>query len=635
MLTTQNRIRQALLSIVSELTELTAEEIPFAIPTQRTYGELSTTLPFVLAKKLGQKPYALGMMLKEKMIGRLPEVRDMQLVNGGFLNFFFCDGYWLAQLQREQRQKTPWMSDKVIVEHTSINPNKAAHIGHLRNSCLGDTLARAYRYLGAEVEVQNYIDDTGIQVADVVWGLMQVDGKNLEAIRRITDLPRFLWEAYPRYSRLLGEDETKSQARNRVHRVIEERHEPEYSVSLYVAETVLHDHLKVMGRLGIDYHLLVREQDIMAMNFFSRTADILRENGILYPSKDPEKAGCEVIYYEAEKLEKIVIRSNGTVTYIGKDLAYTFWKLGLSGRDFLYRPFCKGLSGQDVWISEDRNGEARAGFGHGNRVFNVIDVRQSYLQAIIGQVVGTLYHGEKDRFAHFSYEMVALTPACVEELGFTLSEEDKAKAYVEVSGRKGIAVEANDLIDRLQARSFRELAQRNPEIEAGDLHKIACDIAVGALRYFMLRYASNTVIAFDFDEALAFEGDTGPYLQYSLVRLNSIFRKLGLDPDEPGSKTPDLALLQAEEKALIDELLLSAAQVPGQVLLALQQHELSQIAHAAYALAQQLNHYYHRYTVMNEADGALKQVRITILSVVRRSLVDLLGILGIPVPERM
>jgi arginyl-tRNA synthetase len=371
------------------------------------------------------------------------------------------------------------------------------------------------------------------------------------------------------------------------------------------------------------------------MNFFSRTADILRENGILYPSKDPEKAGCEVIYYEAEKLEKIVIRSNGTVTYIGKDLAYTFWKLGLSGRDFLYRPFCKGLSGQDVWISEDRNGEARAGFGHGNRVFNVIDVRQSYLQAIIGQVVGTLYHGEKDRFAHFSYEMVALTPACVEELGFTLSEEDKAKAYVEVSGRKGIAVEANDLIDRLQARSFRELAQRNPEIEAGDLHKIACDIAVGALRYFMLRYASNTVIAFDFDEALAFEGDTGPYLQYSLVRLNSIFRKLGLDPDEPGSKTPDLALLQAEEKALIDELLLSAAQVPGQVLLALQQHELSQIAHAAYALAQQLNHYYHRYTVMNEADGALKQVRITILSVVRRSLVDLLGILGIPVPERM
>lgn len=635
MLTTQNKIRQELLSIVCDLTEITAEEIPFAIPPQRQYGELSTTLPFVLAKKLGQKPYALGTMLKEKMAGRLPEVRDMQLVNGGFLNFFFSEGYWLEQLQREQRQKTPWMSDKVVVEHTSINPNKAAHIGHLRNSCLGDTLARAYRHLGAEVEVENYIDDTGIQVADVVWGLMQVDGKGLDEIRRITDLPRFLWEAYPRYSRMLGEDETKSQARNRVHQVIEERHEPEYSVSLYVAETVLHDHLKVMGRLGIDYHLLVREQDIMAMNFFSRTADILREEGILYPSKDPEKAGCEVIYYDAEKLEKIVIRSNGTVTYIGKDLAYTFWKLGLSGWDFLYRPFSKGLHGQDVWISEDRHGEARTGFGHGNRVFNVIDVRQSYLQAIIGQVVGTLYHGEKDRFAHFSYEMVALTPACVEELGFTLTEEDRAKAYVEVSGRKGIAVEANDLIDRLQDRSYRELSQRNPELDESELRKIATQIAVGALRYFMLRYTSNTVIAFDFDEALAFEGDTGPYLQYSMVRLNSIFRKLGLEPDQMGLNQVGMTGLDAEEKSLIDELLLTAAQVPGQVLLALQQHELSQIAHAAYALAQQLNHYYHRYTIMNEPDEAVKQIRITILAVVRRSLCDLLEILGIPVPERM
>jgi len=635
MLLIQDKFRRELSAIVNEIIEIRPEEIPFLVPSQRQYGDLSTTLPFVLAKKTGQKPYALGMMLKERISDRLPGIREVQLLNGGFLNFFFSDGFWFEHLMGEGGDSPQWINDKVIVEHTSINPNKAAHIGHLRNACLGDTLARAYRYLGADVEVQNYIDDTGIQVADVVWGLMNEDGKSLEDIREISHLPRYLWEAYPRYSRILADDEGKINERNRVHQVIEERHEPEYGISLYVAETVLRDHLAVMGRLGIDYQLLVREQDIMAMNFFARAADTLREKGILYPSQDPEKTGCEVIYYQAEKLEKIVIRSNGTVTYIGKDLAYTFWKLGLSGRDFLYRPFSKGLTGQDVWISDDRQGVSRQGFGNGQRVFNVIDTRQSYLQSIIGQVVGSLYQGEKERFAHFSYEMVALSPRCVEELGFTLDDEALKKSYIEVSGRKGIAVEAGDLLDRLEARSLAEVRLRNPEMDSRQHQTIARQIAIGALRYFMMRYTSNSVIAFDFHDALAFEGETGPYLQYTMVRVGNIFRRLQVDLDLTSCEPQLYTLLEAEEKAVVEPMLIAAAQVPEQVKLALEQHELSLISHFAYTLAQQLNHYYHRFSIQNEQNEELKRLRLALLSVVYRRLGDLLDILGIPIPERM
>lgn len=635
MLFIQDTLRRKLVEAAADTAEVKGEEIPFSVPGQRQYGELSTTLPFVLAKKTGQKPYALGMKLKEKMTGALPEVKDIQLLNGGFLNFFFQDGFWFRYLVGEGQKQQAWIRDKVIVEHTSINPNKAAHIGHLRNSCLGDTLARAYRYLGAQVEVENYIDDTGIQVADVVWGLMELDGKDLAAVQAIPDLPRYLWEAYPRYSRILGEDEEKQERRNRVHQYIEERREPEYSMSLAVAETVLHDHLAVMGRLGIDYHLLVREQDIMAMDFFAQTARTLRDKGVMYPSKDPEKAGCEVIYYENEKLEKIVVRSNGTVTYIGKDLAYTFWKLGLSGRDFLYRPFCRGLSGQEVWISDDRRGEPREGFGRGARVFNVIDTRQSYLQSIIGQVVDTLYQGERDRFAHFSYEMVALTPRCVEELGFPLSDEDRKRPYIEVSGRKGMAVEAGALIDRLEERSFQEVSRRNPDLDDRQHREIARQIAVGALRYFMLRYTSNSVIAFDFDDALAFEGDTGPYLQYTMVRIKSIFRRLDPALGKEKADSGDYRILSAEEKELVDPLLIAAAQVPEQIQLALAQHELSLIAHFASTLAQQLNQYYHRFSVLGETKEELKNLRVAILDALACRLGALLDVLGIPVPDRM
>ncbi len=635
MLLIQDTLRRKLVEAAADIAEIRGEDIPFSVPGQRQYGELSTTLPFILAKKTGQKPYVLGMKLKEKMAGALPDISDIQLLNGGFLNFFFHDGFWLRHMAGEGRKQPAWIRDKVIVEHTSINPNKAAHIGHLRNSCLGDTLARAYRYLGAEVEVENYIDDTGIQVADVVWGLMDQDGMDLDAVTAITDLPRYLWEAYPRYSRILGEDAAKQEQRNHVHQYIEERREPEYGMSLYVSETVLHDHLAVMGRLGIEYHLLVREQDIMAMDFFTQTARTLREKGIMYRSSDPDKSGCEVIFYENEKLEKIVIRSNGTVTYIGKDLAYTFWKLGLSGRDFLYRPFCKGLSGQEVWISDDLKGRAVEGFGHGDRVFNVIDTRQSYLQSIIGQVVGTLYRGDKDRFAHFSYEMVALTPRCVEELGFPLSDEDRKRPYIEVSGRKGVAVEAGKLIDRLEAHSLAEVSRRNPELDSRQQKEIARQIAVGALRYFMLRFTSTSVIAFDFDDALAFEGETGPYLQYTMVRINSIFRRLGMVLGQAPLDAGDYCVLSLDEKELVEPLLIVAAQVPEQILLALSQHELSLIAHFAYSLAQQINHYYHRFSVIGEPNEQLRKLRVAILDVLGCRLADLLDVLGIPVPERM
>ena len=159
-------------------------------------------------------------------------------------------------------------------------------------------------------------------------------------------------------------------------------------------------------------------------------------------------------------------------------------------------------------------------------MYNVIDVRQSYLQNLIAQVLAQLGHPEQSpNFIHFSYEMVALTPACVREMGLKLEAGEENKPYIEVSGRKGRAVKADELIAKLNEKSLREIQSRNPALAEAEALNLARTIAVAALRYFMVKFNLNTVIAFDFKEALNFEGDSGPYLQYTMVRLNSILKK--------------------------------------------------------------------------------------------------------------
>ena len=613
------------------------EEITFSIPPNRRYGDLSTNLPFILAKRLKEKPHDLGRRMLALLEGCFDPLASVSLAGGGFLNFTFNRHEFLRYLLKEIATRPNPSSRRIVVEHTSINPNKAAHIGHLRNSCLGDTLARSLKYMGYSVEVQNYIDDTGIQVADVVWGLLHMEGMSPEEIRAIDDVAGFLWGFYSRVSSRIAEQPELEKERNRIHQKIESRQEPEYSVADWVSRRVLEDHIRVMESIGVRYDLLVRERDIIELDYFKSAAEILSQKGILYESRDPEKAGCQVIRYRHEDLEKVVVRSNGTATYIAKDLAYTFWKVGRLDSEFPYREFSRYGDGRAILTTDFRGGEAKREFGSAFRVFNVIDVRQSYLQNIISQVLDDLAESpeERGRFVHFSYEMVALTPRCVRELDLPLSPEDEKRPWVEVSGRKGIAVKAEDLILQLTERSLEEVAKRNSDLSEDEQTAIARQIAVGALRYFMIKFNARAVIAFDFRDALAFEGDTGPYLQYTLVRLNSILRKAGNIAMEARNVDVDPMILPGEELEVFFDLLLRTSDGDTHIQTALDNQDLSGIANHAFSLCQAFNRFYHGYPVINEPDESRRALRIQILWLVRERLGRLMEIMGIPVPERM
>jgi arginyl-tRNA synthetase len=635
----RENLKDRLYKLLKDDFQLEKQDILFSIPGNRKFGDLSATIPFVLAKKLKQKPFLIGKQIIETIGDQLEMFSNIQLAGGGFLNFTFKKNFLLNYLSENRTRVPADRGIKMVVEHTSINPNKSAHIGHLRNSCLGDILVRCLEFMGYEVEIQNYLDDTGIQVADVVWGLLHHQGKTLEEIKQIDQLASYLWFLYPEVGRIFAANEAAKNDRNTVHKKIEDKVNPEYEVSTYVAEEILKDHIRVMNMLDIRYDLLVRESDIIELDFFKDARELMEEKGVMYPSQDPEKENCMVIKYEKENIEKIIIRSNGTVTYIGKDIAYTLWKVGLFDRDFYYRKFYTyDDDHREIYMSDFKPHPKPEGlhFGGGESVYNVIDVRQSYLQNIIAQILGPLSPPDHRRkFIHFSYEMVALTPRCVEEMGIELSEEEKKKAYVDMSGRKGTGVKADDLIEKLLEKSLAEVKARHADMDEEKARAIAREIAIGALRYFMIKFNANSVIAFDFKDALAFEGETGPYLQYTLVRINSILRKLEerQGPIEIGQL--DSTVLAEKEYDIFYDMLLELSQMENHVEMALDNHDLSGIANYTYTVCQKFNHFYHLFPIIAEEDMRFKQLRLQLVLLVKAQLEKLFGIMGIPIPEKM
>jgi len=633
----QEKIKRELIHLLRGKYDINADDIEFSIPPNRKFGDISTTIPFVLAKKYRQKPFLIGNEIIELISGKFEFINDIKLANGGFINFYLDRTIFLKSVFENMNRDVVKNNRKTIVEHTSINPNKSAHIGHLRNSCLGDTLGRALRFVGDDVEIQNYLDDTGIQVADVVWGVLYHKKQSLNDIKSVDNLSSYLWELYTEVHKLDDEDGVILEQKKEVHQKIENKINPEYDMSDYISKNVTLNHIEVMDKLGIRYDLLIKESDIISLDFFSEASNLLKEKGIMYLSEDPAKENCWVIRYKKENIEKIVIRSNGTITYIGKDIAYTLWKTGYFKKDFFYRDFYKYADSKTIYISEDTKVKSRLkvnNFGKADMVYNVIDTRQSYLQNIISQILEDLSEKKKARnFSHFSYEMVALTQKCAKEMEFDISEEQKQKSFIEVSGRKGIAIKADDLIERMKDKAYVEVKKRNSELEENELKLIAEKIAIGALRYFMIRYNSNTVIAFDFDEVLAFEGDTGPYLQYTLVRLNSILNKLG-DMNIIVNEL-ELNILEKNEQSDYYNHLLNLSLLDNQVHFAVDSDEISLIPNYTYSICQKFNNYYHKYSIISEKDTNIKNMRIALLMITKNSLEKLFSIMGIPIPKRM
>ncbi|HEX2225413.1 MAG TPA: arginine--tRNA ligase [Thermoanaerobaculia bacterium] len=619
-----------------------SHETVLEVPPKREMGDLASPAGMQLARVLKKNPRAIA----EELAGalRLPApVQDVQVLGAGYLNFRLDRRAVAAALLDAAVLPGEARSGKVVIEHTNINPNKAAHIGHLRNAVLGDVLGRALKGLGYPVEIQNYIDDTGVQLADVVVGFVDLRGMTAEQVAVVPEpFDYYCWDLYSEVGRWYDESADNKADRQRLRR--ETLHQMEIGegdraeIGRLVARRIVSRHLRTMARLGITYDLLTRESQILHLNFFAKAFEQLKESGAVRLEKEGKNAGCWVMplsqseeFAGLEDPDKVIIRSDGTVTYVGKDIAYQLWKFGLLGLDFGYRFWTE----EEVWETTSEGVEGHPRFGGAQRVINVIDNRQSYLQKIVRAGLESLGHkSEAERSVHFAYEMVALSPGTARLLGY-LEEgaEDKA---LEMSGRKGIGVKADDLIDQLEAKSREEIATRYQDLNAEDRDRLAREIATAALRFFMVKATTNRVIAFDFDEALSFEGESGPYLQYSLVRAKNIRRRLQQERLPDVVTAAQVAALPAEvfEDDLWN-LILAVAQTAETVEKGAESLELSLIARHALDIAQQFNSLYRKHQILHEKDEVVRAARLATIQIYRRGLETLAELLGVPVPEKM
>jgi len=627
-------------------------EMPVAVetPKQPEFGELALPVAFQLAKHLRKPPKAIAAELAAEL-GPLPGVASLEVASNGYLNVRLDRAAYAASLLSGAAEETAGAGDegKIIVEHTNINPNKAAHIGHLRNAVLGDTFVRMLRARGRCVEVQNYIDNTGVQVADVVVGFHRLEGKGPEEVARLAaETPRFdylCWDLYARVSSYYAENPAALAWRQETLHAIEEGEGDAAKIAHIVADAIVQAHLATMWRLGITYDVLPRESEILHLKFWATAFELLKERKAIYLETEGKNAGCWVMPAsaysgDAESDEsKVIVRSNGTVTYVGKDIAYQLWKFGLLGKDFYYRPLMTYPGGHQLWVTTDEPHPDAPRFGRGTWVYNVIDSRQSYLQDVVVAGLRALgFNEQAERSIHFSYEMVALSPRCCAELGIELSEEDRKRPYVEVSGRKGLGVKADDLIDKLIEEALAEVASRHPDDTPKRQREMATRIAIGALRYFLLKYTRNAVIAFDFQEALSFEGETGPYVQYAAVRARNIWRKLEERgealPDFERELTPEALGRQLRSDALW-QLLVAASKTDSAIERAIASGEPAHVAKYAFQLAQIFSNFYHEFPVITEENREKKVFLLWMTGYIRRQLERTLAVLGIDVPEYM
>ena len=656
-------IRRALTSAFG-IPDAEQPAIVLETPPKRALGDVSVTVAFELARRLRKAPRAIAQDLAAAL-GSIDGVARVEATPSGYLNFFLSRAE-LASQWMSAPGASPATGDKVIVEHTAINPNKAAHIGHLRNATLGDTLVRLLRFQGRPVEVQNYIDDTGVQVADVVVGFTSLENRNLQAVQGLADDPAvrfdyYCWDLYSKVTEWYDADKARLSIRADALHAIEEGGNDLAEMGALVADRIVRCHLATMARLGVGYDLLTWEGDILRLQFWATAFEQLKARGAVFLQTEGRLKGCWVMPIEdggaavpartsdvdstdddPEQREKVIVRSNGTVTYVGKDIANQFWKFGLLGKDFNYRIF-EHRNGTPLWATTSQSGERDVpAFGRASAVFNVIDSRQSYLQQLLKQALATMgFTREAEQSTHFSYEMVALSHATARALGYP-DTEGEGKPFVEVSGRKGLGVKADDLLDQLITTAAAEVQSRNPDQPQAERQRTAEAIAVAAVRYFLVKFTRGKVIAFDIDEALSFEGETGPYLQYAVVRANNILAKLA---ERDGISVTDIVarlktvpgepLAGAEDGDELWGLMLESARLDEVVDSAVRSLEISLVAKYAFGLAQAFNAFYHRQPILREEREDARLWRAAGVIYFKQQLTRALDLMGCAVPARM
>ena len=607
-------------------------EVEVALPPDPSYGDLSSAIPIRVAKQRSEKPADVAVRLASKAAELLKDSKYVGSVTphrGGYLNFsmnyprFFFDSITAIVSENDfgSKEKT---GKTFAIEHTNVNPNKALHVGHARNLVLGDSLVRVMRYLGNEVQALNYIDDSGAQVADVIVGFRFL---------RITDVPPagVKFDVYcgdSVYTKVNQEYMKNPGLKEKQSLVLKEIEKGEGELAEYaggIVRKILADQLATCWRLGARYDLLNWESQLVHSGMWESIFETMKKEGLVRFETRGENKGCWVIQDPETNEQKVVVRSDGTVVYVAKDIPYAAWKMGLIDDPFGYEVYLDAQPGGEVLYSTTLGGsKAGVRFGGANVAVSVIDTRQSYLQRIVGKVLERLEKGASSRYLHRGYEVVALSKRTASQLGFEIGTE-----FAHMSGRRGLYVNVDTVLGALKEKAREETRKRNPEDAQDWVDDVAEAVSVAALRYELLKQDPDKLIVFDVEDSLRFQGDTGPYLLYTYARGRRILEKTTGQPViDIGSATK---LTRPQEASLVKKLSMMdiSAETAGEYL------SPKEMARFAHELAVAFNDFYESVQVNREGDVALRDARLALVDAASRVLAMSMELIGIPRRERI
>ena len=600
------------------------DPVQFSVESAKPgFGDITCNAPFLLSKQLKKSPQEISAELsKSYEFDDLPQIKKVESHPSGYLNFEidytkFNDNVIVSSIKENYGSLDIGNKEKIIVEHTSVNPNKALHVGHIRNVILGDVISKILKKGNYNVNVLNYVDDSGLQVADLIVGFKysgfsQVPSNNEKFDHYCGDT------VYVKTTEKYGSDKELEGKRHEILKQIEDSSSEVSKMAHIITRKVLNEQLKTVWDLGVFYDCLNFESQIIHSKLWETIFEKLKSDKRIKYEDIGDNAGCWVIPADGED-DKILVRSNGVATYIAKDIPYAAWKLGLIDDPFYYKIHSTQKNSQVLYETTLDSGE-KLNFS-GSKVITVIDNRQIRLQKI---VTGLMEKFKEDgEYIHLGYESVTLSADTVKSLGLSADGES-----AQMSGRKGLYVNADTVLETLTKRVYDESKSRNTDLSDSELEKIANVVAVGTIRYEMIKPDLDKIITFDLKNSLRLEGDTCSYIQYSYARASRILEKTQINPNFDSG----FELLSSEyEKNLIKKISMFSVQVNDSV------KNLSPkvIAKYSYDLAVTFSSFYEHVKVLVSETPELLNARLCLLVSFQKTLKASLSLLGIDAPERM
>jgi len=591
------------------------------------FGDVSCNVAFLLAKSLKKKPFDIAKQISEEYKKNLGEfVKQVVPHISGYVNFFanysaLNTSTITASLDKNYGSVNVGNKTKIVVEHTSVNPNKALHIGHVRNIIVGDTVSRILSKAKYDVKVLNYVDDSGLQVADIIVGFKY--GGFSEEPPKDQKFDHYCGDiVYVQTTEKYETDKKLVELRTTVLKELEEGTSDTAIFANKITRRVLAEQLKTCWRLGVTYDCLNFESQIVSSNLWKTVFEKMKELQIIGLEQEGKNAGCWVIKSEDNDEDKVLVRSNGIATYIAKDIPYAAWKLGILEDPFHYTKYGEQPGGKTLWQTVlEKNSDAKLDFT-GEKVITVIDSRQSRLQKIITKLMSS-FKSQEGAYVHLGYEAVTLSAETAKMLNV-----DTGGKQIQMSGRKGIYVNADYILDILGVKTYEEAKKRNLELDEVHLVEIAESVAVGALRYAMIKQDLDKIITFDMMESLSLEGDTGPYIQYAHARAARILEKANMEPKFDVS----FDNLNTDHEINLIKMI---GKFDIQIEDAAKNLSPKVIARYCYDLAVAFNAFYEHVKVLTAENKSLVNTRLCLVYVFKETLTKALEVLGIASPDRM